>query len=234
MSEDQKKQAVPPYVPYSTFSSFINGLRKAGLPSHIDRSLMTNMSGSGQAAMLAALKAMKLINIEAEPTTELTTIVEGSEDEFGATMKSVIKRTYPFLFDGAIDIENTTSKKVEDQFRGVGASGSTLTKAISFFLAASKAAGIKVSPHVKAPKLQRSSSPKKPNGQTKKDSKDQDQNDQKQRDTPPPSSEMERIVVPLRGKDDGLIYFPKSLNEDEAKKAVKMAVFILNNFYGID
>ena len=45
---------------------------------------------------------------------------------------------------------------------------------------------------------------------------------------------MERITVPLRGKEDGIIFFPAELEKEEAKRAVKAAVFILNSYYELD
>jgi len=231
MTTDTKKQLTPPYVPYSSFTSFINGLKKTGVPSHIDRSIMNTMSGSGQSAMIAALKSMKLINAESEPDNRLNTLVNGSEEEFSTTMTEIVKSTYAFLFDDSIDIKNTTSKKVEDKFRDRGPTGSTLTKCIAFFLAAAKAANIPVSVHVKAPKLQRSSSKAKPK------MKDKGSEDTHMSETLPSLDNipegMERITVPLRNMDDGVILFPNNLSEEDARAAVKMAKFILNNYYGI-
>jgi len=229
MSETPKKYTVPPYVPHSTFTSFINGLKKAGLPSHIDRSLMTNMSGSGQSAMLAAIKSMGLVNSDSEPMPNLTIIVEGSEEEYVGAMQTVVKHTYPFLFDGSVDIENTTSKKVEDRFRLAGASGSTLTKTISFFLAAAKEAGIAVSSHVKAPKLVRSPAPKKNTGKAKNNVSE---GEETPNIDPPPSKDLEKISFTLRGKPDVIVYFPKGMDDEEAKQVIKATIFNLKMYYG--
>lgn len=230
MATETKKQSTPPYVPYTTFTSFLNGLKKTGIPSHIDRSVMGTMSGSGQSAMIATLKSLRLINAELEPTPELSSLVNGSESDSSTTLCKLVQSTYGFLFDGSIQIENTTSKKVEEKFRNIGASGSTLTKCISFFLAAAKAANIQVSPHVKAPKIQRKTSTKK-KYLNKSESNDLDEAP----DNAPPLHEgMEKLTVPLRGMGDGYIYFPSEMTEQQSKLAVKMAKFILDNYYGFD
>ncbi len=230
MATETKKQPTPPYVPYTTFTSFLNSLKKTGIPSHIDRSVMGTMSGSGQSAMIATLKSLRLINLELEPTPELSSLVNGSESDFSTTLNKLVKSTYSFLFDGSIQIENTTSKKVEEKFRNIGASGSTLTKCISFFLAAAKAAGIPVSTHVKAPKIQRKASAK-----SKDSSKPATSNlDQGQDNSIPSHEDMEKLTVSLPGMDDGYIYFPSGMTDQQSKLAVKMAKFILDNYYGFE
>lgn len=50
---------------------------------------------------------------------------------------------------------------------------------------------------------------------------------------PPPSGSMEKITIPLPGMEDGLIYFPKEMSFEQQRLAVKMANFILTNFYNI-
>ncbi|MEE9494381.1 MAG: DUF5343 domain-containing protein [Gammaproteobacteria bacterium] len=231
MLTESNKYSTPPYVPYTTFISFINGLSKTGIPSHIDRSIMETMSGSGQSAMIATLKALRLVNAELEPLPDLESLVNGSDGDFNTTLNKLVKSTYSFLFDGSINIENTTSKKVEEKFRSVNVSGSTLTKCISFFLAASKAADIKVSQHIKAPKIQRSASA----SSKKKNIVSKTQNNplSDQDSVPPLHENMEKITISLPSLGDGYIYFPAGMDEDQSKLAVKMAKFMLDNYYGI-
>ena len=229
MDGESKKLVVPRYVPYSTFLRFINGLYKIGVPSHIDRSIMDTMSGSGQSAMIAALKSLQLVDADLEPKPALQKLVNGSEDDFSTTLNTLVHSTYAFLFEDSIQIENTTSKKVEEKFRNIGVSGSTLTKCISFFLAAAKAANISVSPHVKAPKLERKTSAKKSHDSAAPPSKHLVEDEYPE----PLHEDMEKITVPLPGMEDGYIYFPAKMDKDQSQLAVKMAKFILNNFYGI-
>ncbi len=232
MTTNTGKKILPPYVPYSTFVNFIGGLRDAGVPSHIDKSIMPKMSGSGQSAMMAAIKSMHLIDDSSQPTNNLKKLIDSNEDNQSFVMADIVKQTYPLIFDNGFNIKTATSKLVEDKFRDAGASGSTLTKCISFFLAAAKAADLEVSPHVKAPKLQ--TQPRKKRTKPVKERPIQEESSIPSEVEQEVPDGMERITVPLRGMDDGIIYFPSVLDEQEAKKAVKMARFILNNFYGID
>lgn len=232
MNTEIKKTPLPPYVPYSTFSSFINGLKDTGIPSHIDRSIMTNMSGSGQSAMLATIKALGLIDTNSEPTERLDMLVNGEESQLRETIEAIVIDTYGFLFDESIQIQNTTSKKVEEKFRAAGASGSTLTKCISFFLAAAKAANITVSPHVRAPKLQQSSS----SSQRSKKDKDSPGETGKSSSTPPSDvapAGMRKFEIPLRDIKDGVLYLPIDLKSEDASKALRFIEFTLSQYYDI-
>jgi len=230
MNTKTDKHPMPPYVPYSTLFNFISDLHEHPLPSHIDKSMMTKMSGSGQSAMIAAFKSLKLVNSNSEPTEVLKNLVESPPDEYEKILAEIVKSTYSFLFTNDFDIKSTTSKQVETKFRDfVGASGSTLTKCITFFLAAAQAAKIPVSPHVKAPTLQRS------NGAKKKKQKNESNKPAEQELRSNYEDNMDesqtRFVIPLKGSEDGLVLLPKNLNEIQAKKAVKMINFILENYY---
>lgn len=235
MSEDVLNPLIPPYVPYSTFSKFIDGLAEhPTLPSHIDKSLMSKMSGSGQSSLTAALKSLRLISDETEPRQILFDLVYAKPDEKKGFLSQIVKSSYPFLFESGFSISNTTSKQVEAKFREyASATGSTLTKCISFFLAIAKDAEISVSPHVKAPSLAKPS-----NGSKKKkapplvgDSIDPSNKD-KDMDEPPKG--MTKFDIPLKDTDNGIIYLPEGLTEAQAIKAVKMANFILRSYYEID
>ncbi len=230
MNTENIKQPMPPYVPYSTLSKFISELHEHPLPTHVDKSMMTKMSGSAQSAMIAAFKSLKLINGDFEPTDTLKNLVESAPEQYEEILAGIIKSTYGFLFTSDFNIGNTTSKQVEMKFRDVvGASGSTLTKCISFFLAAAQAAKIFVSPHVKAPIIP------KTNGTKKKKTKEKFSKSAEQA-LPTNALEsadksMTKFVIPLKGSEDGVVMLPENLNETQAKKAVKMINFILENYY---
>lgn len=232
MSNEQDKKTLPPYVPYTTFISFINGLREVGaIPSHIDKSIMHKMSGSGQSAMMATIKSMQLINENSVPNEILINLVNKFDEDYSNILAEIVPKTYPFLFNGSINIQIATSKLVEDKFREAGASGSTLTKCISFFLAIAKDANIPVSSHVRAPKLQRKIISKKKNGVAKPGKVDSTQDEPEKLIK---EDDMEKITIPLPGMDDGYVFFPADMSNEQSKLAVKMTRFILDNFYGIE
>ncbi len=231
MNTESMVKEKPPYASYTSFSNYIIKLKDTGVPDQIDRGVFGNQSGTYISSMISAFKWLKLINANGKPTPDLHAIVEADKDEYSTKLKTLLLDAYPFLKNGDIDLAKGTTNQISAIFRDYDLSGSTLTKAIAFFLGAAKAAGYKIGPHMKAPPPPRSKAvnKKKKNGEEKS----------KGGGITPPvddgvSKGMERITVPLRDMDDGVIYFPKQLEEKEAKKAVKMAVFILNNFYGIE
>ena len=227
-----EKKTPPPYVTYKSFSNFINGLRENGVPTHITRTILPG-SNSGKATMAATLRSLGLVNAAEQPTEVMLKLTDPNND-YSSTLREIIISQYDFLTDPEFDIKNTTTEKVAEKIREAGAGGSTVTKCITFLLAACENAGIEVSSYVKAP------APSRSNGGGKRRAKAKDP--APQADSPADEAlgadlvpeNMERITVPLRGMEGGVIYFPAELEPDEAKKAVRMAVFILNEFYGLE
>lgn len=233
MTEAAKK-TTPAYTSHKSFINLINDLRENGVPTHISRSVVKG-SNSDKSTMSASLKALGLIKEDTTPTQKFKQLVEQQEN-YSTNLKELIHDAYPFLFDNSIDVANTTTEKVAEKFKEAGASGSTIAKCISFFLAIAKEAGIPVSGRVKAPAPQRSS-----NGTKKKNKKadavvDEVENGSYEDDIGEQNrvpEDMEKITVSLRGMSDGVIWFPKDLDGEQAKKAVKLAIFALKNFYDL-
>mgnify|MGYP003700791891 CR=1 FL=1 len=229
--EEQTKSHTPPYTTYQSFRNLMDDLREEGLPSHITRSVVKG-SNSAKSTMTASLKALGLIKEDTTPTRDLEELTN-PQTNFPVVLERIIRQNYPFLFDGSIDLSNTTTEIITKKFQDEGAGGSTVSKCIAFFLAAAKEAEIDVSSRVKAPARQ--STPRK-----KKPAKQRDASSTQERSNvppPPPNAapdDMDEITIPLRELKDGRIYFPKGLSQEEAKRVVKAAVFILNNYYGLD
>ncbi|CAA0112319.1 Uncharacterised protein [Halioglobus japonicus] len=228
---DSTKKVTPAYTTYKSFVNLINDLRENGIQPHITRSVVKG-SNSGKAMMTASLKALGLIDEDTVPTEKLSLLVNSTED-YSTALNLVLQEAYPFLFDGSVDLSNTTTEKVAEKFKEAGATGSTITKSMHFFLSAAKEAEVEVHSRVKAPAIDRSKQTRRKSklGEPKDESEAGQGGGENESEIP---EGMERITVPLRNMEDGVIYFPAELEQEEAKKAVKMAVFILNNFYGID
>ncbi|MGC4029056.1 MAG: DUF5343 domain-containing protein [Steroidobacteraceae bacterium] len=160
MDKQDDKKVSPAYVPHKTFSNFISSLKESGAPSQIDRSVLKSMSGSDQSAIIQSLKFLSLINDKGIPSKEFIQLIDSTEEQRPALLRPVLEKAYTFLFAGSIDLKKATTKQVEDAFRDQGVTGSTVVKCIAFFLAAAKAAGITVSPHVKTPAPVRSATSK--------------------------------------------------------------------------
>ena len=154
MAEQNSKMATPAYVSYKSFIRFINGLRDH-LPSRIDRSILAGMSGSGQSALIGSLEFLGLIDQGGKPQPALEELVTLNGAQYSAKLKELLTASYGFLFDG-VDLKRATGSQVHEAFRKKNVQGSTAIKAIAFFLAAAKDAGIEVSKHVKPPGAVRS------------------------------------------------------------------------------
>lgn len=235
MNDKASKTEAPPYVSYASFRNFIKGLKETGVPARIDKSIMTTMAGSTQYALITALKWLRLTDDGGMPTARLDELVAADDKEYNSVLKQVVTERYSFVNDASFPLGKATGSQVEGKFREYGIEGSTVTRSMAFFILACKDAGIGLGPHVKAPK------PPKSNGSRKAKKKVQPARGSGESEdelpTDPPIDEfegMERIPVPLKDMEDGAIFFPKGLDKEQAKRAVKMAVFILNNFYGID
>jgi len=154
----QSALAVPPYLSYKTFSSFIQGL-KVGIPTRIDRSVLNTMSGAVQGHLMSALRYLSLVSPHSVTTDKLSTLVNSDGAERERVLSAILKESYPFLFnDPSFDLQRATTGQLEEAFRKAGASGETIRKCVAFFLAAAKAAGIPVSPHIKTSGITRSPS----------------------------------------------------------------------------
>lgn len=157
--EAAAKKLIPPYVPWRTFTNFVEGLKATGVPTHIDKSVMKSMSGGMQSWLLSSLRAMGLINESNIPSEMLRRLVSVDIDKRMPVYKDILKTTYGFLSNGTFDIALTTPTQLDKALQDAGVTGSTIAKSRAFFLSFCKVAGVDVSPHLK--KVTRVSTPRK-------------------------------------------------------------------------
>lgn len=227
MAETSKK-TIPPYVTYKSFSNFINGLRENGTPPHITRSILPG-SNSGKAAMAASLTALGLVNDKDEPTDDMKQLVDTSKD-YSTILRLVMKKNYPFLVDGSLDLGNTTTDKVVEKMKELGAGGSTVTKCIAFLLSAASDAGMPVSRYVKTPAPPTSTKKRAQRGATRSEQENEVEDENEVNEELEALTGKERIVVSVHGMDDWVIYVPEGLSDTQWKHGLKMAKFILDNY----
>lgn len=158
MAAQSEQTLKPPYVAYRTFCNSLNKLQERGVPGRIDPSVFAGQSGSGIAALLAAYKYLGLMEETGAPSETLKELVQAKEGERGALMRPVIEARYEFITGSDIDLANATTQQIESVFREQGIQGSTITKAVSFFLSAAQDGGIVVSKHIKTPQPKRNGS----------------------------------------------------------------------------
>ncbi|CAH0063219.1 DUF5343 domain-containing protein [Stenotrophomonas maltophilia] len=228
------KTVKPPYITYRTWQWLIDELRSHEvIPGVIDRSYLSKRSGSEQSALIAAMKWFSLIDDSGAPTQLLRDYIVANENEAAVMFKKMVEQSYSAVTDGSFALGSATTNMLADKFREYEISGSTLTKSISFFLSAAKDAGIKVSPHAKAP-------PAPNNGGTKRKTKtptplpptpsvvpDALGHGSKPR---PPREGMVAIPIPIFGGQDGVIYLPDQMTAKQWENVIKMTEFILQNY----
>jgi len=157
----KKSEQIPPYISYRTFSNFLTDLRSRGIPSRVDRSVMSHKSGTVQSQLLLALHYLGLVKATGHPTQRLSRLVEAEGAERKQVVREMIQSSYDFAFDRSFGLETATSNQAQEVFEKTGASGETVRRCIAFFLAAAKDGGIPVSPYIKPHGRRRSASRKK-------------------------------------------------------------------------
>lgn len=212
MNATPEKPVLPAYVSYPSFIKFINGLRETHIPLQIDKSLMPTASGGQVSAMLAALRFLRLIDANGIPTDHMKQLVEATDETRKPLLKSITESSYDFLFgDESFPLAKASGQQVTEKFRAQSLAGSTVSKAISFFLSLAKACDISVSPHIKPPPLTRTAT-KRNNGRNKggdfEEANEEEVDDLDQ-------NEIQKFQIPIPGKPNAIFIIPKDLSQDE-------------------
>lgn len=230
MVTQTKKAESPPYIAYGTFLSFIKGLQKTGVPSRIDKSLLRNMSGGNQSALLAALRWFRLIDDVGSHGKRLEALVNAGDD-VSKELGKLLPEAYAFMEDGSIELEKATGAQVEEKFRSYGLSGSTVVKTMAFFITACKEGGIPLSAHIKLPKVARSNGLKK----SKKASGgigsfvDEEEEDVEE-GFPDEMPGFVKIPIPLHGMPDGAVFLPDNMTAAQWTYALRITKFLIENY----
>lgn len=229
-----EKTVKPPYTSYRSFLNLMSELKEHDvMPSAIDRSYLSKRSGSEKSALIAALKWFELVDDDGTPTERLENFIAADEQESKTLLKEMVESSYGAITDGTFNLRSATTSQLADQFRQYEISGSTLSKSITFFLAAAKEAGITVSPHAKVPPVTSSGNgkrktkvavtppvaPQAPAHPAHEPSKPK-----------PPRADMVAIPIPIFGGQDGVIYLPGQMTEKQWESVIKMTEFILKNY----
>lgn len=155
VSQAEVKVVTPAYVTYRTFLNSITKLKERGVPARIDGSVFAGQSNSAIAALMAAYKYLGLVTDNGAPSEQLRKLAAADDAGRNALIKELLVSRYSFLQAPALDLSAATTQQVENAFREQGIKGSTITKAVSFFLSAASDAGLEVSSHVKTPTVKR-------------------------------------------------------------------------------
>ncbi|MBI4337395.1 MAG: hypothetical protein HY683_06170 [Chloroflexi bacterium] len=136
------------YIPFPTFRTAVETLGQA-LPVKLDRSVFPSQSGAVQGQILSAFRFLGLIDKDGAVQSVLKRLVaahaERNDEQFKIILKEILEVSYSALL--ALAKQNGSYAQLQEAMRGYSVSGTTLDRAIRFYLAAAKFTGLDVSPH---------------------------------------------------------------------------------------
>ena len=149
MTPQEQTPAIPPYVPYRTFQTFLEFLLEEGIPGRIDKTVWgLRFSGSSGTQLMTALKVLELVDSEAHPDDKLDRLVHAEGEERRALLRHILEGFYTPVFE--LDLSRASKGQFRDAFRKFGTKEGVLTKCEAFFIRAAQAAGIKLSQRILA------------------------------------------------------------------------------------
>ena len=151
----------PPYTSYRTFKTFIEDLYEQGVPSRIDRSVLTRFSGVVGTQLMHALRFLGLIDDQGRPTQRLVELVTAhGAGRWSEKLLELLRQEYAPIF--AIGLETATPSHFSEAFRkAFPAADAVVQKCVTFFLYAANDAGVKISARVLKGRKPRSLTPRR-------------------------------------------------------------------------
>ena len=143
-AERPRREAVtPPYVSFNTFRTLLDWLRAESVPLRFDRSFwQAKFSGSTGTQLVATLRFLGLLQGD-RPTPDLDRMTNAPPDERRLILMELLKDSYDSVpFE---ELDRATPAMVKGWFRAYPVDGHTLRKAVSFFVNATKYAGVPMS-----------------------------------------------------------------------------------------
>src|ERR1017187_9308938 len=141
MDNQTAKKLTVAYVPFKTFLTAIESLQQ-GVPSNINRTVFASFSGLMVSQVLGTFRFLGLMSQDGTPTDDLHKLVE-DEPNRKALLKKIIVRSYAFL--SKHDIAKMDLRSLQTAFAEYDVTGTTLKKAITFFLQLARYADLKLS-----------------------------------------------------------------------------------------
>jgi Family of unknown function (DUF5343) len=161
MLERTRSSGTPPYTSYRTFKTFIEDLHEHGIPSRIDRSVLTRFSGVVGTQLMHALRFLGLIEDDGRSTERLKGLVKAhATGSWSERLLELLEHEYAPMF--AIDLETATPSHFNEAFRkAFPAADAVVQKCVTFFLYAANDAGVKISGRVLKGRKPRSLTPRR-------------------------------------------------------------------------
>ena len=149
MVNDKNRKRLPPYVSYRTFLNFVDGLQQQ-MPARIDRSYWGEMlSGSTGVQLMAALRFLGLIDVNAKPARQLNQLVSARGNQRQELLREIASEAFDFLLRGSLDLQSATHAQLREAFQATfQLTDDVSRKCIRFFIALAGDAGIPLSPFI--------------------------------------------------------------------------------------
>lgn len=139
---DNEKSTNRPYPPISNVTALLHRLRSRNLPDQINNEYLRDIGipEGTIARTLYAMRFLKLINENSEPTEPLRSISVSTDEEYQAVLSGIVKEAYREVFN-VIDPAEDTQDKIFNVFRRY-TPASQRNRMVAFFLGICREAGI--------------------------------------------------------------------------------------------
>ncbi len=147
-ADGKRVGGLPPYCSFQSVKTLLGSLKEHGLPGRIDRTLLTNFSGSVAKQVLSALRFLRLTDAEGNTTPALRNAVDAFGTEaWSEVLSRIIRDAYSPIFD--IDLDAATPGQFNRQFaKTYPSKDAVLRKCVVFFLNAATEAQIPISQYI--------------------------------------------------------------------------------------
>lgn len=214
---DKKPLKTTPYIPFRTFTGFIEKLHQTAVPPTIDHSLLETMSGSMRGQLLSSLRFLNLLDSENTVLEPLKKLVASYKiDTWSNTLSDIIFNAYLEVI-GNVNLDSGTARQLHDAFRLRGnVDGQMLEKSVRFYLGALETCGVTFSPHFKG-KKPRKTGPRRTKKGKKKFQKhnDDDIDDDFDDEEEATSGKREKIEISIPGKKSFSARLPTDMDKED-------------------
>ncbi len=149
MPDEQNIEDKPPYLSLTTLRNFFDRWGEGPIPPRIDKSALDRYSGGTQAVLMSALRLIGYVNREGHV---LPVLREAVHDP--TARKAHLTDWARYFYSEQLELaeQNATAQMLQESFAAYGYTGSTLRKAVVFYLGLADYAGLPNSPHFRPPK----------------------------------------------------------------------------------
>ena len=142
-------KATPPYIPWATLISSLDNLHThANIrpPGRFDKSLWETQAGSVQGQLILAYRFLGFIDSNNKVLAPLPHVADATPEKRKELLRKIVEDKYATVLSKGL--ETISSGQLKQAFEAFGVSGSTLDRAMRFFIKACQELGIPISKRV--------------------------------------------------------------------------------------